>query len=593
MQGLGNPDFASSGGIDRPFDDPFLLPSSGSMPTNIFNALHWCKFLYYLNPQYRQASARVVRHFITDFDYPDVGDSGEKEELDDMLKAQLQLPLMMADMGDEWACYGNAFYRVHFPFDRFLVDKANSCEYSLDMFREAKFILKEMKYEVTHPKDGKTKVKLPFRDRKSTDVSRIRIRKIDPLYMTIRHNMISGSSQYIYRFEQQIVTDVKKGKRFIVDEMPLPMLQAILHGHDFMFNPEQIFHFKAPTISGVQNAGWGLPNVFANYRSLHQLQVYRKIDEAIGLDYMVPFRLFSPIPADKITDNVNTMLMGRWTKEISNIIRERRRDKFAMHALPFPVNYQEFGANGKELTPKDMMEFQTNSMLDGMGYPAELFRGTLQYLQVPTAMRLFENSFMFINLGYTQFVQWVVRRVRSYLNQPYVKVMIQKPQLADSLERKQILLQLMSANEISRETGMDQLGIDDPVAEAVKRMEEDQQIQRKQVKLQNDFQREMETGAGAQEGDQGQGSSATSGGQGGVSPMDVQQQAQDLAQYWLSIQSDGQRRQAMQSTRNANPQLYALAKNAMEEARRQGESQGRDSVNQGAQQAPAGNAPAQ
>jgi len=562
------------------------------MPTNIFNALHWCKFLYFLNPQYRQASARVVRHFITDFDFPDIGDQKEKLELDDMLKQQLQIPLMLADMGDEWACYGNSFYRVHFPFDRFLVDKAHSCEYSLEMFREAKFNLKEMTYEVTSPKDGKTKVRLPFRDRKSTDVSRIRIRKIDPLYMTIRHNIISGASQYIYRFEQQIVSDVKKGKRFIVDDMPLPMLQALLQGHDFMFNPDQIFHFKAPTISGVQNAGWGLPNVFANYRSLHQLQVYRKIDEAIGLDYMVPFRIFSPIPSDSITDSVNTLMMGRWNREISTVIANRRRDKFSMHALPFPVNYQEFGANGKELTPKDMMEFQTNSMLDGMGYPAELFRGTLQYLQVPTAMRLFENSFMFINLGYTQFVQWVVRRVRSYLNQPYVKVVMQKPQLADSLERKQILLQLMSANEISRETGFDQLGIDDPVAEAVKRMEEDQAIQRKQVKLQNDFQREMETGAGG--GDQeGSGSDVGGSNQGGVTPMDVNQQAQDLAQYWLSIQSDGQRRQAMQSTRNANPQLYALAKEAMEQARQQGASQGRAQVAQGAQQSPSGNAPAQ
>jgi hypothetical protein len=288
--------------------------------------------------------------------------------------------------------------------------------------------------------------------------------------------------------------------------------------------------------------------------------------------------------------------MGRWTKEISHIIAARRKDKFAMHALPFPVNYQEFGANGKELTPKDMMEFQTNSMLDGMGYPAELFKGTLQYLQVPTAMRLFENSFMFINLGYTQFIQWVVRRVRSYLNQPYVKVLMQKPQLADSLERKQILLQLMSANEISRETGFDQLGIDDPVAEAVKRMEEDLAIQRKQVKLQADFQREMETGSDSQQG-QGQSQGSAAGGgqgaQGGVTPLDVNQKAQDLAQYWLSIQSDGQRRQAMQSTRNADPQLYALAKTAMEEARRQGESQGRAQVNQGAQQAPAGNAPAQ
>ncbi len=577
----------SACGVSRNFDDPFLLPSSGSMPTNIFNTLHWCRFLYFMNPQYRQASARVVRHFITDFDYPDVGDNQEKEELDELLKMQLQLPLALADMGDEWSCYGNAFFRIHFPFDRFLVDERHSCEYSLDMFREAKFDLKDMSYEVTDPKDAKKgKVKLKFRDRKSTDVSRIRLRKIDPLYITIRHNMISGSNQYIYRFEQQICTDVKRGKRFVVDEMPIPMLEAINKGHDFMFMPDQIFHFKAPCISGVQNSGWGLPNVFANYRSLHQLQVYRKIDEAIGLDYMVPFRIFTPQLGEKINDAVNTLLMSRWTQEITHIIDARRRDKFAMHALPFPVNYQEFGANGKELTPKDMMEFQTNSMLDGMGYPAELFRGTLQYLQVPTAMRLFENTFMFVNIGYTQFIQWVVRRVRSYLKQPYIKVTMQKPQIADSLERKQILLQLMSANEISRETGYDMLGIDDPVGEVTKRMEEDLQIQRKQQKLQSDFQKEMETGAGAATGDPNaaQGSAAGVQQGGGTTPLDVQTQAQDLAAYWMQIPSDGQRRQAMQATKQSNPQLYSMAKQMMEEQRNAGASEGRAAVNQQAQQ---------
>ena len=106
------------------------------------------------NPQYRRASARVVRHFITDFDYPGEGSAEEKEKLDEYLTYQLKLPQALAEMGDEWACYGNAFYRVHFPFDRYLIDRRHGAEYALEMFGDdAEFNLEELEYEIPDPKN--------------------------------------------------------------------------------------------------------------------------------------------------------------------------------------------------------------------------------------------------------------------------------------------------------------------------------------------------------------------------------------------------------------------------------------------------------
>lgn len=475
-------------------------------------------------------------------------------------------------------CYGNAFYRIHFPFDRFLYDPKGGVEYSMDMFNQAetKFDLTTMTYEVPDPKNPKRRRKFPFRDFKSTDESRIKLRKMDPRHMVIRHHIVSGATDYIWRFDPQTISDVKKGNIFIVNDLPLDMLKAIRDESDFLFGRDQVFHFKAPTISGVSNKGWGLPNTIANYRSLYQLQVYRKIDEAIGLDYMVPFRLFTPNFGDKLNDVFNNLLLGTWTEEVGHIIDARRRDKFSMHALPFPVNYQEFGGEGKEYVPKDLIEYQTNAMLDGMGYPAELFKGSLEYMQVPTAMRLFEQTFEFIYFNFDKMLKWTAKRVQAYLGRPNILPNMQQPSLADSLERKQILLQLAAAGEISRETAYDIFGISDPVAEAQKRMTEDLGIEKKKMKLQRDFQREMETGE-AMSGEAG----AQQQQQSGLTPLDINAQADELAQSWLQIPSDGQRSQAMQAVRGANPQLYALAKQKMEEMRRSGESAGRQQVNAG------------
>jgi hypothetical protein len=404
-------------GAGRRFDDPFLLPSSNLIPRTLENALDLCFFLYFLNPQYASAAGRVARHFITDFDFPGDGSTEEKDEVKDYVNDELQLPLFLTEMGDEYAAYGNCFARIHFPFDRFLVDKRNGKFYAIEFFgNRAKYNWSKLTYTVPDPMDPKKKIDLPFIDRKSTDITRIRLRKLNPRYMVILHNTMSGGCKYVHRFETYFMDDIKKGRLHVVNDTPIPMLEAVKRQQDFLFDDGTIFHLKAPTISGVSMANWGLPPTIANFRNIYQIQIYRKIDEAIAMDYLLPFRLFSPPDqsGQNMNGTFNNVLMGRWNSEIRQIITNRRRDKFAMHALPFPVNYQEFGAQGKTLTPKDLIEFQTGVMFDGMAFPTELFKGTLSYQQVPTAMRIFENSFRFLQDGFSKFSQWVLSRIRAW-----------------------------------------------------------------------------------------------------------------------------------------------------------------------------------
>ena len=189
-------------GSKAKFDDPFMLPSSDHMPDSI-------------------ASARVFRHFITDFQYPGDGAAGEKDKLDEYLTYQLRLPQALAEMGDEWACYGNAFYRIHFPFDRYLVDNRHGAEYALSMFgQDIQFDLKKLTYNVRDPKDKKSKkrIDLPFRDRMSLDRDKIKLRKLNPRSIVIKHNVVSGSNQYIYRFEKALLSEVKEGKLHVVND---------------------------------------------------------------------------------------------------------------------------------------------------------------------------------------------------------------------------------------------------------------------------------------------------------------------------------------------------------------------------------------
>ena len=604
VEGYMNP--WSGGGSSR-FSDPFILPSSDYMPSTLDTALDFCVFLWAMNPQYRKASDRVISHFITQLDFE--GDDGDKTERDafrDYLIDQLDLFGFLGELGAEERVYGNGFARIHFPFDRTLIDTRSGKlkEWSLDIFGEdISYNYSRLTYTVPDPTRiddvglaNAPKVELPFRDRRSADINRIQLKKLDPRRIDLRTSHVSGRMQVVWRFEEWFIRDIRAGRAFQANETPISMLKAIRDNQDYLFQEDEVFHMKAPTISGISNNGWGIPEILLNYRSLHQLQVYRKIDEAVGLDYMLPFRIITPAMGKDANggDMTQSMLMSDFTANIAEMIHRRRKDPFAMHSLPWPVNYQEFSGEGKQLTPKDLIQFQTNDMLDGMGYPAELFRGTLSMQTIPTTLRLFENTFHFIYRGFNNFTKWVIRRVRSYANQAPLQASLQLPSIADDLEERSVYLQLAASGEVSRNKAYRVWGIDDPVREAKERMQEDIAIQKEQMKLQQQWQKEQQSGSldaimGQQQG--GSGGSSAGGGAAGsapqgteMTPLDMDNKASQTAQEWLGIQDNGTRAKAMNQVKASNPQLYSLAKQKMEEQRSQGASQGRKSVGQQASQ---------
>lgn len=489
-------------------------------------------------------------------------------------------------------CYGNGFVRLAFPFRRTLQDtRTKYREYDLSMFEkhhDVKYLWREMMYDVPDPKtmelpkSKQKRIKLKFVDRPVKDLKEIRYHKLDPRQVTLQHSWTSKRSQVIWRFEPELVRAIKDGVLHQVNDLPKPMLQAIANDENFLFKRDQIFHLKAPTISGISNFGWGLPEVIANYRSIHQLQVYKKIDEAVGMDYMLPFRVFTPQVDGNVNDASINMLFGPWKREMNNMITNRRKDPFAMYALPFPVNYQEIGATGKELTPKDLMEFQVNDLLDSMGYPAELFRGSLQVQQIPTALRLFENSFHFLHRGFDRLLKWSVERVLDYMGREQIGVELQLPRMADDLEKRHIYMQLSAGAEIPRAVAYRPMGIDDPVEAAKQRAQEDAEIAKVVAKIEQESTREMEEGsmegiiAGQQAAAQAGGGGVPSGG-GGGNPMQLQEEAMMIAQD-LVAQNDPQITKQKLVEIAVNPNLEALVRKYMKEIRDDAASQGRASA---------------
>jgi hypothetical protein len=62
-----------------------------------------------------------------------------------------------------------------------------------------------------------------------------------------------------------------------------------------------------------------------------------------------------------------------------------------VHVLPCTVEYQIFGAEGKDLVPGELLLQGEDMQLNAMGIPPQLYRGDLTIQTAPMAARLFET----------------------------------------------------------------------------------------------------------------------------------------------------------------------------------------------------------
>lgn len=593
---------------DKKFNDPFIMRSNAFIPNDFYTALEFALYLAIHYPNYTQAARRTVAYFLTDLAF--TGKSGDQAERDDW-KDYLINTLGVMDValiaGMEEQLLGNSFIRIHYPFDRYLVDRRNGKfrQYALSAFGDdIKFNIDTMTYTVPDPSRAdipyasRPKIDLEFIDRKSHDRSRIRLRRLNPLRMRINMNMISGTTEYIYQFEEVFRSAVQAGEPIHqINETPMDMLKAIRDNQDFKFNPGTIFHLKTDFISGISFSGWGIPNILLNYNNLHQVQVLRCINEAIGLDYMLPIRLLSPnaSPSQGGADLASSIHMGKWTSAVQQLIAQKRQDPTALHTVPFPVTYQELGANGKALAPVDLLQHAEDKMLDGFGYASEFWHMSTHYQVLPTAIRMFESNWTFLYRGLNRFVKWVSQNILDYLEREQMGIQMLRPSMADDLDLKHVKMSLAAGGEISRATAYKPLGIDDPIEEQRRRQQEDIEIQKNQQKEQQNFEREMTLGSGNQVVDamlQAQsapppgaamapmGGGMPAGGGGSVTPLDIEQQAEEQAMQLLAIQDVGERRKQMMQIKATNPTLYAVVQRKMEDIRQQGASQGRKMAGQ-------------
>ena len=120
-------------------------------------------------------------------------------------------------------CYGNAFGRIHRPFNRFLVIPTDNghAEVSVSEFDNATYNFSTVTYSIDDPtrshRGGKhrRRISVPFIDRVARDLNRISLQRIDPAYVHLQYSDRSGRCQVVERFAPHLLASIKRGDLFI------------------------------------------------------------------------------------------------------------------------------------------------------------------------------------------------------------------------------------------------------------------------------------------------------------------------------------------------------------------------------------------
>ena len=550
------------------------------LPTNIYDAFTISEYMMTTTPPFAAITNRVVRYFLTSISI--TGASGaNKEKYDRFIKRQLHLLDRLGEIGNDLLVYGNSFVSVYLPFERMLTCPHCGTRYMARKI-DYKFDPGKMSFTGKCVRCGET-VKFNRFDYPSPDQSRVCVRRWNPKRFELRVHPVSGKTEYYYRLdEDKLVARITSGKasdRFYIDESPWDFIEACCTRRGsgttlFKFKDESLLHIKVPALAGIEMYGWGMPPLLPYLKLAYYVQLMRRYDEAIAMDYIIPFRVISPSNLGNADgqDALTAASMRGFVAAMQAMVERKRKNITDVQIAPYPIQYQMLGGEGKQLAPKDSIQQAMNELINALGYPQEMYTGTLSMQSAPVAIRVFEKQYQYMVDGFNDVIDWTLSRICKHLHWDDLSGSLQATTLADDIERKQLMLQAAASGDISKGTAYKAVADIDFMDEQKKIVTEQAQVQNIQNRAMAAQQAQQLNGGGA-EGDGAEDAAGVPGGMVGATPGDVRAQAEEYAKQLLSM-PDTQRRGMLIKIKQSNPTLHDQVIGIMNDIRSQARSQG-------------------
>ncbi len=597
---------------------PWLDYSSVAVPDSHALVLWWAQYLWLTDGNYQSAMRRVPSHFITELEFPDL-ETGEENAYKDFLEGPFDWRAQAQMTGEDTAGMGNCIRTPYIPIRRSLGCANPRCAFEQPIERvdyRIEFQSTGVMWQRKHPCPACGN-NAPYRllDRTDPDIKKVKLIRHSPFDIEIAYNPFSDAKNIYRKISTDERRDILTGKRIFIETTPIEYLEAVARNGTLLLEPDMVMHSAISTITGVKMRGWGMPPSIAAFRTGWLQQVVNRTDQAVQLDYTTGMRLISPAQTPGGMDPLQVEGMNMFAQRMGAIIAGHRANPASYHTVPYPVTYQFAGGEGAALLPPDKLKFRHQEYLNQLGIPLEYHQMNLAAQAAPLALALFEQAWHIIPSTIERQLQWVLDCSADRYGLRRTRVKLQRTTVSYDLARKQMLAQLMAANQVSPQTALAPLGVQAD-EEAKKVMKQQRYVAKLQEEAAKDQERDQEMGAlqgltgapsassamaaaqqpppgaGTPMGGMPGGGTPGAGGPQATSIDQLSQQADQLAQQLVSM-PELDRKQQLRSIKQYNPDLHGLVTSKMEAIRSQAASQGKQQILQGAQAgAQAGAAPA-
>jgi len=452
----------------------FFDLSSQEMPRTVKELFRWCLYLYLSHSEIAPLINKKCSYVITDIVYSTESEKDKKvwetvlEEILDIREFELKMLL-------DYEIFGNAFCSISYPFERQL--ECNKCgkptsitDKALDWhYRDSKF---KGKCPKCNESTEYTVQDQPIKRKKS-----LKLIRWFPEYIQIVQNEITGNSRYIYKIPRWMRKGVGNSERdenkYLVEDMPMVFLDAIKAGHDVELDKHNFYHMRVPSCSFYDQT-YGIPPMLPIFKDAWLYQAYRRAQEAIAMEHVLPLRLLIPRPiSGDHSPHVHNDL-GRWAAQMQTITNKWRRDPNAIFTVPFPCEVQSIGGDAQALNVHNDMNFIRQQIAGGLDLPSDLIYGNMTWSGSSITLRMLENTFLGRITQLEKFLnRFVVPKIRAWADLPDIEIKHRDFKMADDVQQKNLAMSLRQTNTLSDRTVIQELGFDYSTEQRFKREEEE------------------------------------------------------------------------------------------------------------------------
>ena len=454
-----------------------------ALPTTVDELFDWGEWMWNRCGEYSQAINKVISYFLVDIDVTGVRGHSVKKKYKDYLKEDLNIMKVSYDIGKDIFIYGNSFLSFHVPFNRTL--HCPNCK--------AAFPIQKIEYDFSiagsfkgRCPSCKKNVTYKRRDTKKRE-EKLQIIRWNPRDIHIEYNQITEDCQYYYTPNGDVLGGIKQGDKIYMENTPWKIIQSVLKNKRIKFDKGRLKHMKYDGISSLKGKlkGWGIPPFFAAFDQVVMLNLLKRYNEAILLDFLIPFRFLSPSKGGPESDPLLDIDAGQFMRSVEGMIASQRTDPTQIHSIPYPVTYQAIGGEATSLAPVELLKFTLETLFNTLGIPQEFFVSNLQTQGPPIGLRIFERQHGVFFNQLEDFLVWVSDELSEKKMWEDVKLKYIRTSVFEDEKTKEVKLQMLASNKVSNRTALSPFGIDYE-DEIDKIIDEQQMFDQKMMESQRD-----------------------------------------------------------------------------------------------------------